>query len=357
MRSGENQGSAVELRGVSKHFGGATDHPAVQELSLVIGDGEFFSLLGPSGSGKTTTLRMIAGFERPSSGRILLQGQDVTDLPPNERNVNTVFQDYALFPHMSVAENVAYGLQVRKVPTNLHAEQVAEALRMVRLEGFNDRKPAQLSGGQRQRVALARALINRPKVLLLDEPLGALDLKLREEMQLELKAIQSQVGITFIYVTHDQQEALAMSDRIAVFHRGRVEQVGTPAEIYERPATEFVADFVGTSNILTSDLAARYVGRAVRCAIRPEKIRFVSSPGALADGEQGASGVIATVVYLGAETRYIITLDGGGALVVSEQNLLGTSADAYAAKGKQVHLAWRSEHVLELADVPQATHA
>lgn len=357
MHRSADTAAAVELLEISKSFGGPGDAPAVASISLTIQDGEFFSLLGPSGSGKTTTLRMIAGFERPSSGRILLQGEDVTNLPPNERNVNTVFQDYALFPHMSVAENIAYGLQVRKVPAHLHAQQVAEALRMVRLEGFDERKPAQLSGGQRQRVALARALINRPKVLLLDEPLGALDLKLREEMQLELKAIQSQVGITFIYVTHDQQEALAMSDRIAVFHQGRIEQVGTPAQVYERPATEFVADFVGTSNILPPDVAARCVGRAVRCAIRPEKIRLVPSLGSLAAGEQGASGRVATVVYLGAETRYIIALEGGGELIVSEQNLLSTSAEVYAATGKQVHLAWRSEHVLELAEVPQATHA
>lgn len=356
MQRSADTAAAVELLEITKSFGGPGDAPAVANISLTIRDGEFFSLLGPSGSGKTTTLRMIAGFERPTAGRILLNGEDVTNTPPNERNVNTVFQDYALFPHMSVAENVAYGLQVRKVPAHLHPEQVAEALRMVRLEGFTDRKPAQLSGGQRQRVALARALINRPKVLLLDEPLGALDLKLREEMQLELKSIQSMVGITFIYVTHDQQEALAMSDRIAVFNRGRIEQVGSPAEVYERPATEFVADFVGTSNILSSEVAARYVGRAVRCAIRPEKIRILGAEEAAPHGEQGASGVVATVVYLGAETRYIIALDGGGELIVSQQNLLGSSTEAYAAKGRTVRLAWRPEHVLELAEVPQAPH-
>jgi len=356
MNSEQRPATAVQLVGVTKLFGVAGGSPAVDNLSLTINDGEFFSLLGPSGSGKTTTLRMIAGFEQPSSGHIYLQGQDVTDSPPNERNVNTVFQDYALFPHMTVAENVAYGLEVRRVPKSLQAEQVQEALRMVRLEGFNDRKPAQLSGGQRQRVALARALINRPKVLLLDEPLGALDLKLREEMQIELKSIQASVGITFIYVTHDQQEALSMSDRIAVFHRGRVEQVGTPAEIYEHPATEFVADFVGTSNLLDGELATRLVGRAGRCAIRPEKIRLLDAPSGPSSGDLTAHGTVATVVYLGAETRYIIRLDGGGELMVTQQNLQSSSAEAHAAKGRRVVLAWRPEHVLDLAEVPQAAH-
>jgi len=356
MNSEHRPATAVQLVGVTKLFGVAGGSPAVDNLSLTINDGEFFSLLGPSGSGKTTTLRMIAGFEQPSSGHIYLQGQEVTDLPPNERNVNTVFQDYALFPHMTVAENVAYGLEVRRVPKSLHAGQVQEALRMVRLEGFNDRKPAQLSGGQRQRVALARALINRPKVLLLDEPLGALDLKLREEMQIELKSIQASVGITFIYVTHDQQEALSMSDRIAVFHRGRVEQVGTPAEIYEHPATEFVADFVGTSNLLDGELAARLVGRAGRCAIRPEKIRLLDAASSPSSGDLTAHGTVATVVYLGAETRYIIRLEGGGELMVTQQNLRGSSAEAHAAKGRRVVLAWRPEHVLDLAEVPQAAH-
>ncbi len=219
-------------------------------IDLDVAEGEFFSMLGPSGSGKTTTLRMIAGFERPSGGRIELHGQEVANLPPFERNVNTVFQDYALFPHMSVADNVGYGLLVRKVPKPERSRRVSESLAMVRLSGYERRRPSQLSGGQRQRVALARALINRPRVLLLDEPLGALDLKLREEMQIELKTIQREVAITFIYVTHDQEEALTMSDRIAVFNRGRIEQVGSPADVYERPATAFVAGFVGTSNLL-----------------------------------------------------------------------------------------------------------
>ncbi|MFL5777194.1 MAG: ABC transporter ATP-binding protein, partial [Chloroflexota bacterium] len=263
---------AVRLEGLTKVFGNddagrrvsatieaATGSPslmAVDHIDLDVRDGEFFSMLGPSGSGKTTTLRMIAGFELPTEGRVLLHGEDVTRRPPFDRDVNTVFQDYALFPHMTVAENVEYGLLVKKVRSEERARRVADALRMVRLEGFDQRKPSQLSGGQRQRVALARALVNRPRVLLLDEPLGALDLKLREEMQIELKAIQQEVGITFIYVTHDQEEALTMSDRIAVFNQGRIEQVGTPVEIYDEPATTFVAGFVGTTNILPPAVAA-----------------------------------------------------------------------------------------------------
>ncbi len=262
---------AVRLEGVRKQFG---DVVAVGGVDLDVRDGEFFSMLGPSGSGKTTTLRMIAGFELPTAGRILLHGEDVSRRAPFERDVNTVFQDYALFPHMTVGQNVAYGLVVKKVPTDERTRRVADALRMVRLEGFDRRKPGQLSGGQRQRVALARALVNRPRVLLLDEPLGALDLKLREEMQIELKAIQQEVGITFIYVTHDQEEALTMSDRMAVFNNGLIEQVGAPAEVYERPATRFVAGFVGTSNLLTGDVARQIVGEAGTFTVRPEKIRL-----------------------------------------------------------------------------------
>ena len=239
---------AIRLEGVVKRFG---DVVAVDGIDLEIADGEFFSMLGPSGSGKTTTLRMIAGFEEPTEGTIRLHGRDVTGVPPFDRDVNTVFQDYALFPHMSVGDNIGYGLVVSGVPAGERRTRVAEAMRMVRLEGYEARRPGQLSGGQRQRVALARALVNRPKVLLLDEPLGALDLKLREEMQIELKAIQQQVGITFVYVTHDQEEALTMSNRLAVFNLGRIEQVGSPADVYEHPATTFVAGFVGTSNLLT----------------------------------------------------------------------------------------------------------
>ena len=250
--------AAVRLESVVKRYG---DVVAVDGIDLEVRDGEFFSMLGPSGSGKTTTLRMIAGFETPTTGRVLLHGADVTKVPPFDRDVNTVFQDYALFPHMTVGDNVAYGLMVRKVPKAERVTRVTEALRMVRLPGYEARKPAQLSGGQRQRVALARSLVNRPRVLLLDEPLGALDLKLREEMQIELKAIQQQVGITFIYVTHDQEEALTMSDRLAVFNEGRIEQIGAPADVYERPATRFVAGFVGTSNLLTGAVAEAIVGR------------------------------------------------------------------------------------------------
>jgi len=266
---------AVTLEHLVKRFG---DVEAVAGVDLVIRDGEFFSMLGPSGSGKTTTLRMIAGFEAPTEGRILLHGNDVTGVPPFDRDVNTVFQDYALFPHMTVGDNVGYGLLVRKTPAPERAERTTEALRMVRLDGYEKRRPAQLSGGQRQRVALARALVNRPRVLLLDEPLGALDLKLREEMQIELKEIQVRVGITFIYVTHDQEEALVMSDRIAVFNRGLIEQVGSPADVYEHPRTAFVAGFVGTSNLLKGETARAVLGTDGTFTVRPEKIRLGSPP-------------------------------------------------------------------------------
>ena len=266
-----SSGAAVRLQGLVKKYGEVT---AVDGIDLEIREGEFFSMLGPSGSGKTTTLRMIAGFELPTAGRVELHGRDVTSVAPFERDVNTVFQDYALFPHMTVGENVGYGLVVRKVPKPERERRVGEALEMVRLAGYERRKPAQLSGGQRQRVALARALVNRPRVLLLDEPLGALDLKLREEMQIELHQIQQQVGITFIYVTHDQEEALTMSHRIAVFNQGRIEQVGAPAEVYERPATRFVAGFVGTSNLLTGEVAERIVGTPGTYTVRPEKIHL-----------------------------------------------------------------------------------
>src|SRR3954466_13327655 len=264
----------IRLVGVRKLYG---DVVAVDGVDLEIRSGEFFTLLGPSGSGKTTCLRMIAGFERPDEGRIELAGEDVSRLPPAERDVNTVFQDYALFPHMSVGDNVAYGLKVKKVAKAERAQRVDEALKMVRLDGYGDRRPSQLSGGQRQRVALARALVNRPRVLLLDEPLGALDLKLREQMQVELKAIQAQVGITFVFVTHDQAEALTMSDRVAVFNHGRIEQVGTPSAIYERPATAFVAGFVGPSNLLPPEVAAELVGQKATFSVRPEKIRLVTA--------------------------------------------------------------------------------
>ncbi len=323
---------------------------AVDGIDLEIRDGEFFSMLGPSGSGKTTTLRLIAGFEQPTEGRVWLHGVDVTRRPPFERDVNTVFQDYALFPHMSVGDNVAYGLTIRKVPRAERERRVGEALAMVRLAGYERRRPAQLSGGQRQRVALARALINRPRVLLLDEPLGALDLKLREEMQLELKAIQQEVGITFVYVTHDQEEALTMSDRLAVFNRGRIEQVGTPADLYERPGTAFVAGFVGTSNLLRGAAAQALVGADGLFTVRPEKIR-ITDPGApIGDDEVGADGTIRNVVYLGPDTRYIVALDAGSELVVTQQNLTRTSMEALAAQGQAVRLAWKRQHVLRVQE-------
>src|SRR5215469_8028637 len=265
---------AVSLRGLRKSFGAVE---AVAGVDLDIADGEFFSVLGPSGSGKTTILRAIAGFEQPTAGTVLLGGQDVTRIAPFDRDVNTVFQDYALFPHLNVVQNVGYGLRVKGVGRAECRHRAHEALEMVQLNGFGERRPAQLSGGQRQRVALARALVNRPRVLLLDEPLGALDLKLRQDMQIELKRIQREVGITFVCVTHDQEEALTMSDRVAVFNRGRVEQIGAPAEVYERPASAFVAGFVGTSNLLSGEAAQRILGRTGVFSVRPEKIQLIAA--------------------------------------------------------------------------------
>ncbi|MGZ6256779.1 MAG: ABC transporter ATP-binding protein [Candidatus Limnocylindria bacterium] len=336
---------AVRLEAVRKQFG---ETVAVAGIDLEIADGEFFSMLGPSGSGKTTTLRMIAGFEHPTSGRILLHGRDVLGVPPFDRDVNTVFQDYALFPHMDVAQNVGYGLMVRKVARDERERRVTDALRMVRLEGFEARRPSQLSGGQRQRVALARALVNRPRVLLLDEPLGALDLKLREEMQIELKAIQQQVGITFIYVTHDQEEALTMSDRLAVFNAGRIEQIGSPADVYERPATPFVAGFVGTSNLLRGEVARAVIGADGLYTVRPEKIRIGPPGSPVVEDEGSATGRIHDVVYLGSDTRYIVALDAGGELVVTQQNLETSSMEALATRGRAVRLTWKRQHVLAL---------
>ena len=322
----------IRLTGLRKTYG---DVVAVDSVDLEVARGEFFTLLGPSGSGKTTTLRMIAGFELPTAGTVELGGQDVSHLPPFDRDVNTVFQDYALFPHMTVGDNVAYGLMVKKVPKAERRQRTAEALEMVRLTGYADRKPGQLSGGQRQRVALARAIVNRPRVLLLDEPLGALDLKLRQEMQIELKRIQQEVGITFVYVTHDQEEALTMSDRVAVFHQGRIEQLGPPAEVYEHPASEFIAGFVGVSNVIERD------GR--RYTVRPEKIHVLD------DGEQpeaGAhveEGIVRDVQYVGPVTRYHVSLDRGGELQVLTQNLEETSTEVLATEGRRVRLAWRPE--------------
>ena len=333
--------AAVSLRGVRKTYG---DVVAVDRVSLDVGDGEFFAMLGPSGSGKTTTLRMIAGFELPTEGEVLLNGADVSRLPPYQRDVNTVFQDYALFPHMSVGENVGYGLMVRRVGKGERKTRVGEALEMVRLSGYEARKPSELSGGQRQRVALARALVNRPKLLLLDEPLGALDLKLREEMQIELKAIQKDVGITFLFVTHDQDEALTLSDRLAVFNGGRIEQVGSPAEVYENPATAFVAGFVGTSNLLTGDAARAIAGAEGTFTVRPEKIHLADPGEEPTAGQCAINGTVREVVYLGVNTRYIVSLDGGGELVVVQQNQATSSMQALAARGRQVRLIWDREH-------------
>ncbi len=332
---------AVRLEGVVKRFG---DVAAVDGVDLDVLEGEFFSMLGPSGSGKTTCLRMIAGFEAPSEGKILLGGQDVSRLAPYQRDVNTVFQDYALFPHMTVAENVEYGLRVKKVPRDERRTRLDEALAMVQLSAFGERKPAQLSGGQRQRVALARALVNRPKVLLLDEPLGALDLKLRQSMQIELKEIQQSVGLTFIYVTHDQEEALTMSDRLAVFNHGKIEQVGAPAEVYERPATGFVAGFVGVSNVLEGAAARSIAGSEQAFTIRPEKIALREPDAQVGPDECSASGHVREVVYLGAITRYIVQLDAGGELVVMQQNLTTSSMEALQVRGKAVYLVWHRKN-------------
>ncbi|MEP7134220.1 MAG: ABC transporter ATP-binding protein [Chloroflexota bacterium] len=337
--------SAIRFDQVSRHFG---EVKAVDNTDLEILDGEFFSMLGPSGSGKTTCLRMIAGFDRPTSGHIYLYGQEVSDLPPYERDVNTVFQDYALFPHMTIEDNIAYGLMIKGVSKAERNKQVDEMLDLVRLPGFGYRKPSQLSGGQRQRVALARALINHPKVLLLDEPLGALDLKLRQQMQVELKSIQKRVGITFIFVTHDQEEALTMSDRIAVFSEGKIQQVGSPSDIYERPATQFVAGFVGTSNLLSGEVAKRITGSEQMFSIRPEKIHLGSASDKPDSDMLSIDGVIRDVVYLGLFTRYLVEIEGGSDLVVIEQNLKTTSMDVLSAKGQKVRLHWHKDHVSHL---------
>jgi putative spermidine/putrescine transport system ATP-binding protein len=329
----------IRLVDLAKRYG---EVHAVDGVTLDVERGEFFTMLGPSGSGKTTTLRLIAGFELPDGGRVELGGVDVTGVPPYARDVNTVFQDYALFPHMTVADNVAYGLRVKGVAKAERRTRAGEALEMVRLPDVGARKPAQLSGGQRQRVALARAIVNRPRVLLLDEPLGALDLKLRQEMQIELKRIQSEVGITFVYVTHDQEEALTMSDRLAVFDQGRIVQVGAPADVYERPATEFVAGFVGTSNVLHRG------GR--RFTVRPEKVRLLAPAGETGhDGFVVERGRVTDVSYVGPLTRFVVALDAGGELQVVRQNLETTSEEALEERGREVRVAWREEHTSAIA--------
>ncbi|GEE01512.1 ABC transporter ATP-binding protein [Gordonia spumicola] len=334
-----DQKAAVRLRQVRKQFG---DMTAVDSLDLDIYDGEFFSMLGPSGSGKTTVLRLIGGFELPTSGTIELHGDDVTDKAPFERNVNTVFQDYALFPHMSVLDNVAYGLRVRKVGRKERRERARAALDRVQLGSFADRKPEQLSGGQRQRVAIARALVVEPSVLLLDEPLGALDLKLRREMQVELKELQRSVGITFVFVTHDQEEALTMSDRVGVFNDGTLQQVDTPRGLYTRPNSRFVADFVGTSNLFTAAAASKRYGRSDQFTLRPEQIVFGEPAGA---GRSSSAGEVASVAYLGASTHVTVRLDDGTELVVLDRD----GGDGIEA-GQTVTVSWSDADVVWLPD-------
>jgi putative spermidine/putrescine transport system ATP-binding protein len=337
--------SAIEFRGVSRVFG---DVRAVDDVSFSIEPGEFFAMLGPSGSGKTTSLRLVAGFDLPDAGQVMLDGADVSEVPPFERNVNTVFQDYALFPHMTVLENVAYGPRVRGVDASTRAQRAREMLDLVQLGAHGERRPAQLSGGQRQRVALARALINQPKVLLLDEPLGALDLKLREEMQIELKGLQRRLGITFVYVTHDQGEALSMADRVAVFNRGRIEQIAAPRELYARPRTAFVAKFVGSANVADSELAGKLVPGAQPFAIRAENIAVLSDSAPLAADTVAASGAVVAVQFHGAASRWQVKLDAG-----EVWSALVTEEDARAlnglAVGARVRLAWPRAAAVPLA--------
>ena len=333
--------TAVELKQISRHYGTVR---AVESISLSIQDGEFFSLLGPSGSGKTTCLRLIAGFEQPSSGSLLLHGKEAAGVPPYERDVNTVFQDYALFPHMSVRDNVAYGLMVKGVDKQKRLAEADAALGMVALQGYGQRRPAELSGGQRQRVALARAIINKPRVLLLDEPLGALDLRLREQMQTELKSLQRRLGITFIYVTHDQGEALSMSDRVAVFSQGRIEQVDTPKGLYTKPRTVFVARFVGASNVVEGALAKGLTGSDRPFSIRPEHIRFATGAG---EGDRlGVEGKLVDVQYHGATSRYTVEVPGGLMLNMNLPN--GEDEAGRPAIGEAVRLAWSRQAMVEL---------
>jgi putative spermidine/putrescine transport system ATP-binding protein len=338
----EAEPPAIRVLGLRKNYGRVV---ALDGVDLTIDRGEFFTLLGPSGSGKTTLLRLIAGFERPDAGVIELGGRDISPVPPYSRDVNTVFQDYALFPHMTVAENVQYGLRVRRVPKAERRERATRALEMVRLGGLGERKPTQLSGGQRQRVALARAIVNEPQVLLLDEPLGALDFKLRQEMQIELQHVQREVGITFVYVTHDQEEALAMSDQIAVLNNGRIEQVGTPLEVYERPQTDFVAGFIGISNLIERD------GRHM--TIRPEKIRLLAEGEDPPPGARVETGRIRDVIYVGVLTRYIVDLDAGGELVVARQNEQAPAA-IHDIRKTPARIAWLPDQTIT---IPQGEDA
>jgi spermidine/putrescine transport system ATP-binding protein len=354
----------VRLERVSKHFG---ELVAVKELDLDIGRGEFFTMLGPSGCGKTTTLRMVAGFEQPTAGRVLIEGSDVAGLPSYKRPTNTVFQSYALFPHLSVRDNVAFGLRRKKVPKDEIAQRVESELERVGLAAQINRRPNQLSGGQQQRVALARALVNLPKVLLLDEPLGALDLKLRKELQLELKGIQRDVGITFVYVTHDQEEALTMSDRIAVMSNGVVEQVDTPENVYERPATTFVAGFIGVSNLMPGTVTSATGGRGMirldtglevesrvdglatgeRChaVVRPEKLR-ITDPGSVTPGGlPGVDGIVQSSVYLGTSTQIIVALPGDVSMTVLVPNASEAERARLPGGGAPVRLSWEADHM------------
>ncbi len=342
---------AVSLQGLAKHFGDLT---AVKDLDMDIRAGEFFSMLGPSGSGKTTVLRMIAGFEEPSAGKILLHGEDVTTSAPFDREVNTVFQDYALFPHLSIAENVAYGLTVRKMNKTTRAKLVGEALEQVRLSHVADRRPSQLSGGQRQRIALARALILRPKVLLLDEPLGALDKQLREQMQIELKQIQREVGITFIFVTHDQEEALTLSDRVAVFNDGKIEQVGAPREVYEFPQTEFVASFLGVTNLINPELSQRLLGDARSHSLRPERIVLTDPSSPEAIGALTLPGTIAETVYAGAHTRYLVDTEAGMRFIVETQNSHTPRTEPSISRGDNVSLQFQKDHAMAIPGTDSA---
>jgi putative spermidine/putrescine transport system ATP-binding protein len=338
---------AIELRDTRRAFGSVV---ALDGVSLAIAPGEFFALLGPSGSGKTTCLRIVAGFDQPDSGSVLLDGADVTNAPPFRRAVNTVFQDYALFPHMSVAENVAYGLRVRRVKPAERAKRVKEMLEVVRLGDFGARRPDQLSGGQKQRVALARALINHPKVLLLDEPLGALDLKLREEMQAELKGLQQRLGITFVFVTHDQGEALSMADRVAVFNRGRIEQLDTPRALYNRPRTGFVAGFVGSANVVDGQAALRLTGQAQPFAIRPELIQLLPPGEQAPDGCVRCDGEVLDVLYHGASSRCHVRIDERTVLAVARAEGASAASDEPLREGARIRLAWRPEHAVTLQE-------
>jgi putative spermidine/putrescine transport system ATP-binding protein len=333
---------AIEFRAVTRRYGAIR---AVDDVSLTIERGEFFAMLGPSGSGKTTCLRLIAGFETPDSGAVLLEGRDVSRVPPFDRNVNTVFQDYALFPHMTVLANVAYGPRMRGVGTAERDRQAGDMLGLVQLEGFADRKPSQLSGGQRQRVALARALINKPAVLLLDEPLGALDLKLREEMQVELKRLQRTLGITFVFVTHDQGEALSMADRVAVFNRGRIEQVDTPRALYTNPRTAFVARFVGSANVIDAAIASQLTSITRPFALRAEKLQLLAPGSAIPAAHIGAAGQVIDVQYHGASSRWQIKLDLGTSV-----SAIGGEVDVRFEIGSRVLVVWFEADAVPLQD-------